>query len=515
MECEVVVKIGPRTDDKPRAAKICREATALHKLSHPAFVRIYDCDHSADGAWYLVEEYIRGETLAARLGRGRLDVLAAVETISEIAEALGEAHARGVVHGDVHPGNFIIEHGPTPRVRVIDLSDCRLLDHFFAVSDQRYAETPPHRGDAGPNFGHPDWVAPEVGRGIKHTPRSDVFSLGLILYALITGSRNGGATVRKLSEAGPRDALGDRLREVLLEAAPVLDESELLEQIENVLAPEPEHRTVTMAHLGRILRDTAVSIREVRTPSPSAHRTVAPTPAVSASPPTTTLAHVAPALPASAPPPQVHFERVTLAVGGAVVSLLLVALVTTASWSFARPGEVESPRIAGQPQAAVNVAPAPQVDPPQAATSQAEPPPQAAKKAAPTQAHANVEPAAPAVDITPPRARSNEKPRSSSLKREVRPDSKPRHEAVTAAEATRAAEGALEALRACAGAPAKIAADLSMTRGRAVVSALNLAALPPSGAPASWQECIREQLERLSYPVSETASRVRVRLKLR
>lgn len=503
LDCEVIVKIGPRTDARPRASKICREATALHKLSHPAFVRIHDCDYCADGAWYLVEEYIPGATLAERLARGRLDALAAVETVAEIAEALSEAHSRGIIHGDVHPGNFILEQGTTPRVRVIDLSDCRLLDHFFAASDQRYAEAPPHRGDTGPNFGQPDWVAPEILRGIKHTRLSDVYSLGLILYSLVTGERNGGARVHKIIDAGPREALDDRLREVLLEAAPELAESELLEQIAEVLAPEPEQRTVTMAHFGQMLRSTAASIQELRAPSSVASRAAAP---ASPAAPSQAAAMQAASLPASPSPAPAFGPAVWWRLaGGGVIGAVLASLLSALTGPEAPPESSQ------------------RSEPARAEPTQIEAKNEPISLEATTSETTRVEPS-PGPPSEPPQVGVDPVPVRSS-RRAVKPGSEPVTRAVkagmataatvTTAEATTATLGALAALRACVGAPPVIAADVSITRGRGVVGSLNLEPVPIDASASSWQGCVRDELESVRYPVSDETSRVRLRLKLR
>ncbi len=260
---DVAVKVLPRALSRtPVLADLCREAMALDKLTHRAFPRIYECDHADDGAWYLVEEFIDGETLARTIQRGPMDPLAAVELIAEAAEALAEAHAKGILHGDISHTNLMLERSLPPRLRIIDFSECRFQDAFFAASDQRYALTPRHEGDAGRIFAHPGFAAPELFRGGVKTERSDIYSLGAVLFMLLTGAQCPTAVLRDL--LGEDGSGGDALRDHLVRAAPELAETFLAEELQDVLAPDPARRVAAMSGFLEVLRSERDALRQVR-----------------------------------------------------------------------------------------------------------------------------------------------------------------------------------------------------------------------------------------------------------
>lgn len=261
---DVAVKILPRTLARtPVLADLCREAMALDKLGHRAFPRIYECDFVDDGSWYLVEEFIDGEPLSRTIQRGAMEPLAAVELVLELAEALGEAHSRGILHGDISFNNLMLERSLPPRPRIIDLSECRFLDAFYAATDQRYALTPRHRGDEGRAFGHPSFAAPELFRGGQKTERCDVYSLGAVLFMLLTGAQMPNAVLRELLADEPEEG-AERLREYLVRAAPELEDTFLAGEFAAIVAPDPEQRVPSMAALIEVLQSERDALRTLR-----------------------------------------------------------------------------------------------------------------------------------------------------------------------------------------------------------------------------------------------------------
>lgn len=143
-----------------------REAEVIARLSHPNLVTIFDVGHSEHGP-YLVLEYLRGETLQARLACGRLAPLEAVRLATEIARGLAYAHEHGVVHRDLKPSNvFVCEDG---RVKLLDFG----LAHAFGW----------RRLDGGT----PAYMAPEQWRRAPEDERTDVYALGTILFHMLSG----------------------------------------------------------------------------------------------------------------------------------------------------------------------------------------------------------------------------------------------------------------------------------------------------------------------------------------
>jgi hypothetical protein len=155
-------------------ARFLREARAAATLTHENIVTIHTADQ-ADGVLFLVLEYVPGESLADRLGRaGRLPVADVVRMGAQAARGLAAAHSKGLVHRDIKPANLLLEAG-TDRVRIADFGLARTV-----------AEEPLTL--EGVVAGTPEFMSPEQACGAGVDARSDLFSLGTVLYTACTGS---------------------------------------------------------------------------------------------------------------------------------------------------------------------------------------------------------------------------------------------------------------------------------------------------------------------------------------
>ncbi|UQA63975.1 protein kinase [Polyangium aurulentum] len=171
---QVAVKVLPGGDPED-AARFAREARILAGLEHPRVVRYVAHGASAEGAPYLVMEWLEGEELAARLARGPLAVDESVALALEVAGVLAFAHAQGVIHRDLKPSNLFLPGGRLDAVKVLD----------FGIA---HAGRATRMTSTGMLVGTPGYMAPEQARGeASIDARADVFSLGCVLFECLTG----------------------------------------------------------------------------------------------------------------------------------------------------------------------------------------------------------------------------------------------------------------------------------------------------------------------------------------
>ena len=165
---------------------LLREARAAAGLDHPGICTVHEAGETADGRAFIVMQYVEGETLSAVLQHGALPVRDALTFCADIAEALGAAHRRGVIHRDLKPGNIMVTPGGRPK-----LVDFGIAKVILSRTESGDAPTATSTGthSTGLLVGTPAYMSPEQ---VQHRPvdgRSDLFSLGLVLFECLTGRR--------------------------------------------------------------------------------------------------------------------------------------------------------------------------------------------------------------------------------------------------------------------------------------------------------------------------------------
>lgn len=229
LERRVAVKLLPESVEADAVARerLRREALAAAALDHPFICKVYEIG-DADGRAFIVMEYVEGDTLHVASRRAPLPVRQVVEIAHELTQALDAAHRRGIVHRDLKPANVMLTR--QGHVKVMDFGLAKTFrpsegDGFSrrgaaeaeasalqsaASTDARAALT-----DAGTRIGTPAYMSPEQILGASLDPRSDLFSLGVILHELATGahpflrddpSDTMAAILRDPPTAGARDA---------------------------------------------------------------------------------------------------------------------------------------------------------------------------------------------------------------------------------------------------------------------------------------------------------------------
>ena len=175
------------TRDAERVARFRREARAVSLLNHPNIVTIYEIGE-AEGLRFIVAEYIEGTTLRQMLSRGRLTREQALDIAAQTASALVAAHEAGIIHRDIKPENVMVR--ADGYVKVLDFGLAKMTERAESGSNSSDADSPTVitlNTSPGLVMGTLTYMSPEQARGLKVDARTDVWSLGIVMYEMIAG----------------------------------------------------------------------------------------------------------------------------------------------------------------------------------------------------------------------------------------------------------------------------------------------------------------------------------------
>jgi eukaryotic-like serine/threonine-protein kinase len=184
---KVALKFPPShlTQDERHLRRFEVEARAVAALSHPNVCVIHEVVETAEGRHCIVMEYVDGVTLGRQIAKGKLEVAEALDVAIQVASALSAAQAHGIVHRDIKPDNIMVRRDG--YVKVLDFGLAKLTEHDASVDPDaatRMLQTSP-----GMVMGTVSYMSPEQARGLPVDARTDVWSLGVVLYELLTGQK--------------------------------------------------------------------------------------------------------------------------------------------------------------------------------------------------------------------------------------------------------------------------------------------------------------------------------------
>ena len=245
---DVALKILPAdmAGDPNRLSRFQREARAVAALNHPNIVTIFSVEE-VEGVHFLTMELVEGEPLGKLIPEGGLQPAQIVEIAHALADALAAAHEKGIIHRDLKPANVMVTRDG--RVKILDFG---LAKENRPVSCDDATLTLPDRTQAGVVMGTPAYMSPEQIAGGPVDHRSDIFSLGVVLFEMATGQRPfQGQSYAELASSILRDSPS-----LVTEVRPGLP-ADLAQIVRRCLEKDPKHRIQTARDIANQFAETA------------------------------------------------------------------------------------------------------------------------------------------------------------------------------------------------------------------------------------------------------------------
>jgi len=317
---DIAIKILPMGGslDVERRERFQREAQAIAALNHPGIVTIYSVEDD-EGAAFLTMELVEGQPLSELLARGALPLRQILKVGIDVADAVAAAHQKGITHRDLKPANIMLGDGEhAGRVKVLDFGLAKLEEAASRASGQTELPTALLTGE-GRILGTVAYMSPEQAEGKPIDARSDLFSLGVVLYEMATGRRPfTGETSVSIVSSIVKDTPAS-----ITQLNPALPR-ELGRIIRRTLAKDPEARYQTAKDLrndlkelraslesGELVAEAGVGTSAARGRSPRLWQAIAVVAALAATAATALLLRRGAPPPATAPPAAVQMTRLT------------------------------------------------------------------------------------------------------------------------------------------------------------------------------------------------------------
>jgi serine/threonine-protein kinase len=195
LDRRVALKILPEefAQDAERMRRFVQEAKSASALNHPNIITIYEIGDT-DGTHFIATEFIDGQTLRQRMMPARMELTAALDITLQVATALSAAHEAGIIHRDIKPENVMLRRDGI--VKVLDFGLAKLTERRAPMTDTESPTALNPQTDPGKVMGTAHYMSPEQARGVVVDSRSDIFSLGVMFYEMVTGRAPfAGATV--------------------------------------------------------------------------------------------------------------------------------------------------------------------------------------------------------------------------------------------------------------------------------------------------------------------------------
>jgi eukaryotic-like serine/threonine-protein kinase len=251
---KVALKILPAelTNDELRVLRFQQEARTASALNHPNILTIFDIGE-VESTHFIATEFVKGETLRNYMSAGKINIQDALNILIQVASALGAAHEVGVVHRDIKPENIMVR--PDGLVKVLDFGIAKLTQRIATGGSSEMGLLPLVDTEPGMIMGTPKYMSPEQVRALDVDERTDIFSLGAVLYEMFTGA-----------PPFERATVGDTIAAILQSEPPSIAQSEatlpagLQEIVVKALQKDRDERYQAMGDLVSDLRSVGKGI---------------------------------------------------------------------------------------------------------------------------------------------------------------------------------------------------------------------------------------------------------------